>query len=51
MQQSRLPKTENPRIIVECLETKKKIIEIAKRKNETIKEVVVRLVDREFNNG
>lgn len=49
MQQSRLPKADSPRIIVDSIETKQKLIEIGKVRGETLKEIVIRLVEEEYS--
>lgn len=49
MQQSRLPKADSPRIIVDSIETKQKLIEIGKARGETLKEIVIRLVEEEYS--
>lgn len=48
MKQPRLPKANSPRIIVDCLETKKRLVEMADANNETVKEIVIRLVRKEY---
>jgi hypothetical protein len=47
MKQPRIP-TDYPRISIESLETKKKLIEIGILKGETMKETIIRLVDQEY---
>jgi hypothetical protein len=47
MKQPRLPKATNKRITVESLETKEKAINISEKTGESLKEIVVRLIDNE----
>lgn len=47
MKQSKLPSLNSPRFVVECMDTKKKLIEIGEKNNETLKDIIVRLVEVE----
>jgi hypothetical protein len=47
MRQPRLPKPDSSRIVVDSLETKKVIIAISEKTGESLKEIIIRLVDQE----
>lgn len=45
----KIPVSTSPKIIVDDLETKKKLVEIAQSKGESMKQTIVRLVGNEFD--
>jgi hypothetical protein len=48
MKQPNPPTLAKPRIVIESLEVKKQLIEISELTGETLKDVVVRLVNGEY---
>lgn len=49
IKQPRLPNQESPRIVVNCSETKRKLTMMGDKNGETIKEIIKRLVGKEFS--